>query len=130
MRYNACAFNAAMAFAEPNICIRRGDTLHAFKVTTFCCHLHAQLLILKGGHYARLPRTDGISSLVIHCQIDSPHTANLELITPSLFSPFPLGEFLFGVLGSFLQSGPLKGFKKKEMHSGSLFFQKLCISWG
>lgn len=47
MRYGASVFNATVALAELNVYTSRDGILHVFKVTTFSCHLHAQLIIPK-----------------------------------------------------------------------------------
>lgn len=131
MRYDASVFHVAIALSESNICTNRSSTLHAFKATSFSGHLHAQLLILKNGRCAWMPRTDGFSSLVTYCQINSPpmdnpgvdHRSSAHFLLSSWWVPIWGPWFLSSVRTT-------KGLEKKGMNSGSLFFQRLCINWG
>lgn len=89
IRYDASVFNAIDLLNLIHIRTSRGDTLHAFRITTFSC-VHVQLLILKHGHCTLLPRTDRFSSPVTRYHINFPHPDS-----PGVYHREPAHSLLF-----------------------------------
>lgn len=129
---DASVLNAAMLLlSRLHVCRSWGVALRAFRVIILSCHLHAQLLILKYVHCTQLPRTNGFSSFVTHCQVNSPHTDNprVDYRETARSLVFLLVTFYVGSLVSFLSLDHQRALKRKRILSGSLFLQMFYISW-
>ena len=97
MRYGASVFNATVAVAELSIYTSRDGIIHAFKVTTFSCHLHAQLIIPK---HVILPGCLG--QVVFSLTYTLPNKLCMD--SPEADSTSPAYSHLFFLVSSYLGS--------------------------